>query len=262
MTITAADPVTMSSQASCPVYRWCQDTGDHHSHLGLVAEVPSGDTVWPQHLAAWVHDIEGDGELVASVTHFGDSDDLDAAGLRIHAARIAAFARQVLLTADELDAGGGRLVANPESEQKRRTWTIAFDEGGSISGYLPPWAERSSTDAYAEKKLRPDRLGLLVDIDHWLSVEGVEMNVAGPGFDDPAEPEELFRGHLQVRPFDKEPRARVPHVDLQVVDGRWMENLTPADLTEISDKLRLQAERLDQVRAQLVQARADWEANA
>ncbi|MDT0380209.1 hypothetical protein RM572_15730 [Streptomyces sp. DSM 42041] len=230
--------------------------------MGRVAEVPSGDSHWPHYLAAWVHDLEGDGELTTSFTHYGDSDDFDVAGLRAHAARIATFARQVLLTADELDAGGGRLGADPESAQERRTWTIAFEEGGNISGYLPPWIERSSTDDYTEKKLRADRLGLLVDIDHWLSVEGVEMNVTGPGFDDPAEPEELFRGHLQVRPFDKEPGARVPHVDLEVVEGRWMQNLVPADLAGISDKLRLQAERLDNLRAQLVCARADWEANA
>ncbi|MGW5674023.1 DUF6907 domain-containing protein [Streptomyces sp. NPDC003860] len=77
-----------------------------------------------------------------------------------------------------------------------------------------------------------------------------------------AEPEEIFRGHLQVRPFDSDPASRVPHVDLEVLEGRWMENLGPADLADIADKLRAQAARLDETRKMLVQARIDWEANA
>jgi hypothetical protein len=164
--------------------------------------------------------------------------------------------------ADQLQAEPYSPEPTADTVKKLTTWTIAIEGGGRLSGYRPPWAERSSVDGYAKKPLSADRLGLLVDIDHWLAVEGVEMNVAGPGYNDLAEPEEIFRGHLQVRPFDSDPSSRVPHVDLEVVEGRWIENLGPADLADIADKLRVQAARLDETRKMLVQARIDWEANA
>ncbi|MER5769035.1 hypothetical protein [Streptomyces sp. NPDC001985] len=230
--------------------------------MGVVAEVLDTGQGSPPHLQAWLHDLDGDGELTAGFTHRGDSDDLDVAGLRFYAMRVGAFASQVLVLADELQAGTYSPEPIADTVKKPTTWTIPIEGGGHISGHLPPWVERSSVDHYAEKPLRADRLGLLVDIDHWLTIDGVEMNVAGPGYKDLAEPEEIFRGHLQVRPFDSDPPSRVRHVDLEVVEGRWMENLGPADLADIADKLRAQAARLDETRKMLVQARIDWETNA
>ncbi|MFJ8561938.1 DUF6907 domain-containing protein [Streptomyces microflavus] len=230
--------------------------------MGVVAEVLGTGQESAPHLRAWLHDLDGDGELTASVTHQGDSDDFDVAGLRSYAMRVGAFASQVMEIADQLQATTYSPDPTAETVKRPTTWTITIEGGGHLSGYLPPWVERSSVDGYAEKPLRADRLGLLVDIDHWLTVEGVEMSVAGPGCNDLAELEEIFRGHLQVRPFDSDPPSRVPHVDLEVVEGRWMENLGPADLADIADKLRTQAARLDETRKMLVQARIDWEANA
>lgn len=129
--------------------------------------------------------------------------------------------------ADQLQAGTYSPEPTADTVKKPTAWTITIEGGGRISGHLPPWVERSSVDDYAEKPLRADRLGLLVDIGHSLTVEGVEMNVAGPVYKDLAEPEEIFRGHLQVRPFDSDPPSRAPHVDLEVVEGRWMEISDP-----------------------------------
>ncbi|NEB41478.1 hypothetical protein [Streptomyces sp. SID14515] len=252
----------ITATSSCSAYTWCTDSGDHESHMGVVADVSSTRQGSLPHVRAWLHDLNGDGELTASVTYEGESDDFDIAGLRAHAVRVGAFAGQVMALADQLQAGTYSPDPTAITAKKPSTWTIAIEGGGQISGHLPPWIERSSAADFAEKPLRADRLGLLVDIDHWLSIEGVEMNVAGPGYEDPAEPEEILRGHLQVRPFDSDPASRVPHVDLEVVEGRWMENLGPADLADIADKLREQAARLDDTRQMLVEARIDWEANA
>ncbi|WP_406452615.1 hypothetical protein OG782_19325 [Streptomyces sp. NBC_00876] len=261
-TVESAPVPAIAPTTTCSAYAWCTDTGDHYSHMGVVAEVPGTGQGSSPHLRAWLHDLEGDGELTASVTHEGDSDDFDGAGLRSYAMSIGTFASQVMELADQLQAR--TCLSEPAADTVKRptTWTIAIEGGGQLSGYLPPWAERSSVDDYAEQPLRADSLRLLVDIDHWLAVEGVEMHVVGPGCNDPAEPEEIFRGHLQVRPFDNDAPTRVPHVDLEVVEGRWMENLGPADLADIADKLRTQAARLDEIRKTLVQARIDWEANA
>lgn len=159
-----------------------------------------------------------------------------------------------------LDAGIRILTGQHGTETppaEGRTWTLAIEGGGQISGYRPPWAEHSSTDD-SNKPLRADRLEQLVDLDHWTSFDGVELMVDGPGFGDPAEVEDVFRGQLQVRPFDSAPAERVPHVDLEVVENRWMTALGPDELAGVISSLRAQADRLEQVHAQLVAARADW----
>ncbi|MGW5674021.1 hypothetical protein ACWEV4_02850 [Streptomyces sp. NPDC003860] len=183
-TVESAPVPAIAPTSACSAYAWCTDTGDHHSHMGVVAEVPGTGQESSPHLCAWLHDLQGDGELTASVTHRDDSDDFDAAGLRSYAMRIGAFASQVMALADQLQAGTYSPEPTADTVKKPTTWTITIEGGGHISGYLPPWGEGSSVDQFAEKPLRADRLGLLVDIDHWLAVEGVEMNVAGPGYND------------------------------------------------------------------------------
>jgi hypothetical protein len=66
-------------------------------------------------------------------------------------------------------------------------------------------------------------------------------------------------GSIDCAPYSEDPTARLPVVNLQLVDDYWLHNLDPDQLGTIATQLRAQADHLDhEVRPALISAREDW----
>jgi hypothetical protein len=136
------------------------------------------------------------------------------------------------------------------------TWTIATTDGTAASGYLPEWAEDDPTEIDVPVEELPQRLAL---VNHRAFFEGPTMPVTAPGLWDGAEEEPVLEGSIDCNPNDPDPRKRIPVVNLQVAEGRWVLGLDPGQLGEVAAKLREHADLLDQkIRPALIAARDDW----
>lgn len=137
---------------------------------------------------------------------------------------------------------------------RTKTWAVVTSTGHTLAGYLPEWSE----DDPSQTGVSLDRLDkVLADICHHADFSAQGMWVAtdsGPGTFTG-----ILGGSIECYPYAEEPRARIPVVNLQIIDDYWINNLNPDRLTEITAKLRAQADYLDhEIRPALIAARADW----
>ncbi|MFI0718425.1 ATP-binding protein [Streptomyces sp. NPDC021224] len=138
------------------------------------------------------------------------------------------------------------------------TWTITTTDGTVSEGYLPDWAEDDPTEVDVPVDELPQRLAL---VHHRTFFEGPLMPVTAPDLWGGPQDEPVLEGSIDCNPHDPDPRLRVPVVNLQLAEGRWILGLDPHQLTEIATKLREHADLLDQkIRPALVAARDDWAA--
>jgi hypothetical protein len=140
-------------------------------------------------------------------------------------------------------------------------WTITTENGVKVTGHLP-WWDGSDPSATG---IKPDLLQLhLADLTHRTDFPGQPMLVDTPfGRDGHRERYEadIFRTQITCRPYCEDPAGRVPTVSIEVIDDCFVENLDPDGVADLAAKLRAQAAVLDEVRVQLIAARADWAAN-
>lgn len=138
-----------------------------------------------------------------------------------------------------------------------RGWSIATTAGDAISGHLPAWADHDPSATHVPL----DQLSVeLADISHRAYFDGQLLRVRKGS--STAADECVLWGVLVCDPYAEEPDPRVPVVNVAVVDDHWITHLDPDGLAELAAKLRAQADRLDQeIRPQLVAARADWAAH-
>jgi anti-sigma regulatory factor (Ser/Thr protein kinase) len=140
------------------------------------------------------------------------------------------------------------------------TWTITTTDGTVSEGYLPDWAEDDPTEIDVPVEELPQRLAL---INHRTFFEGPLMPVTAPDLWDGPQDEAVLEGSIDCNPHDPDPRKRMPVVNLQLAEGRWILGLTPHQLTEIATKLREHADLLDQkIRPALTAARENWIAHS
>jgi hypothetical protein len=140
------------------------------------------------------------------------------------------------------------------SAEAQPTWTITTTTGYTAAGYLPPWAEDdpSATD------VPPQHFATeLADITHHQPFPGQRMTVA---LTDALGTETvILSGSIDCAPYSEDPAARLPVVNLQLVDDYWLHNLDPDQLVTIATQLRTQADHLDhEVCPALIAAREDW----
>lgn len=138
-----------------------------------------------------------------------------------------------------------------------KRWTITTTNGITVSGYLPPWAKQNPSVA----GIQPDHLvGTLDDIGHRAWYPGVKAEVT-MGRDDATLP--IMCPQIECDPFHEDPAKRVPTVSVELAEGcdDWIGGLDPDGVRRLADKLRAQAAVLDQVAADLADARADWAKN-
>lgn len=149
----------------------------------------------------------------------------------------------------------------PVATEVARQWTITTDTGDTASGHLPPFADGNPS----ETGIPADLLQLaLEDLTHRRNYDGqtvtVDIPAAGGRY---TGPEEILLPHIQLKPHSTDPADRVPTVSVELVSGgdHWIGPLDPAGVIDLAAKLRAHADRLDQVAAELTDARADWAKN-
>ncbi|MFE2639336.1 DUF6907 domain-containing protein [Streptomyces scopuliridis] len=153
-------------------------------------------------------------------------------------------------------------TAQEQATPKARTWSISTESGTTVSGHLPAWAE----DDPSKTDLPDGKLHFhLADVTHYQAFPGQPMVINTPfGIDGGREiyEENVFCATITCSPHSPAPTHRVPTATIAVVEDCVMEYLDPQGVTDVAAKLRAQADRLDQVAADLAHARADWAENA
>ncbi|MFH8369158.1 DUF6907 domain-containing protein [Streptomyces sp. NPDC018031] len=143
-----------------------------------------------------------------------------------------------------------------------RTWALGLAGGGQVTGPLPAWAD----DDPSATGLTPEQLRMrLVDMTHWHAVDGTALDVFLPaqvsGEDTGAvHPEPVLAAAIHLDPYAEDPGHRVPLATVAVLEDCVIADLDPGGLADVIAKLRAQVDRLDQVHADLVQARTEWRA--
>ncbi|MGW0876880.1 DUF6907 domain-containing protein [Streptomyces sp. NPDC002740] len=164
--------------------------------------------------------------------------------------------------AEMLEYVRGVSTAQEPTAPRARTWSMSTEGGTTVSGHLPAWAE----DDPSKTALPNDKLRLhLSDVTHCRAFPGQAMVIDTPfGIDGGLEiyEENVFCATIMCSPHSSAPAHRVPTATITVVEDCVMEDLDPQGVTDVSAKLRAQADRLDQVAADLADARADWAQNA
>ncbi len=145
------------------------------------------------------------------------------------------------------------------SPESPNCWAITTTSGYPASGYLPTWAQ----DDPSQDGVPLERLPIaLADIRHQATFEGQTMQIWNPATDrDETQTEEtaVLWGTIDCRPYAGEPQARMPVVNVAVVNDCWITDLDPDGVTDLAALLRAQADRLDHdIRPRLLAARTDW----
>ncbi|GAA2796444.1 DUF6907 domain-containing protein [Streptomyces showdoensis] len=78
---------------------------------------------------------------------------------------------------------------------------------------------------------------------------------------DSGRPEELsvLRAMMNVDPFDRRIAHRLPHIDLEVMDGAWIEGLDPDGFATVISTLQGRVDELRAMHAELVAVRAAYQ---
>jgi hypothetical protein len=135
-----------------------------------------------------------------------------------------------------------------------RTWSISTTTGLTVSGHLPPWATEDPSETGVPADQLPRRLA---DLNHHAPFDGLTLQVSAPGHPNSHEP--FFRGGIDCDPYADPPDPRIPVAHLEVLPDYWLHDLTPADLTTLSDTLRTLAALLEStLHPALTRARHDW----
>lgn len=145
------------------------------------------------------------------------------------------------------------------SPESPNCWAITTTAGYSASGYLPTWAQ----DDPSQDGVPLERLPIaLADIRHQTTFAGQTAQIWNPtaGRDETqAEETAVLWGTIDCRPYADQPQARMPLVNIAVVNDCWITDLDPDGVTNLAALLRAQADRLDHnIRPRLLAARADW----
>jgi hypothetical protein len=137
--------------------------------------------------------------------------------------------------------------ATVSSESAPRTWLRRIHSGGQIVETCPDWC----TDTH-----RNDGSGCLDDLVHGAAFDGPELAV----FDavHGSLPTPILVGRINVDPYSSDPRRNVPHIHLEPFQDEVMECLTPDEFAAVIAQVRAHCDRLDEVHAQLVKARAEY----
>ncbi|MEU7376576.1 DUF6907 domain-containing protein [Streptomyces albidoflavus] len=114
-----------------------------------------------------------------------------------------------------------------------------------------PWCQDDHT--------RDEHDGIFrADVTHIRRYEGTSVPVFWPGKDGGVEDTTILTPQLDVMPFSDTPARREPVVTVTLIEDHPVEDMGPDELEAFIATIRDQCDRLDQVHADLVAARAKW----
>jgi hypothetical protein len=126
-----------------------------------------------------------------------------------------------------------------QSTSSPRTWLRRIIGGGQIVERCAAWCVASHThDAHSN----------LTDLTHRTAPVSVELLV------------EALIAEVRVDPYSENPRRHVPYATFEATDGFMLDELGPEELAAIIALIRKHCDRLDEVVALLIQARAEYAA--
>ncbi|MEU0809543.1 hypothetical protein [Streptomyces sp. NPDC005970] len=160
---------------------------------------------------------------------------------------------------DKLRGARDQLAAieqgTPAAPAEPRTFTFPLRDGSTLTETCPP----GCTTDHQPQTERPQ---FLSDIWHHIGDEAVLPLTVFDAEDGSVE-DRFLAAQVTVSPHGHAARLRVPHVSLDIAqDYSVMEGMTPDELGTVINKLAAHVDQLRGVHAQLVRARADWQANA
>lgn len=101
-----------------------------------------------------------------------------------------------------------------------------------------------------------DADGRLDDLRHGVCLDGTLLPLFDADLGAVAMP--LLAARLNVDPYSENPNRRVPHVVLELWQGRVMECLSPDDFAAVIRQVRVQCDRLEEIHRRLAAAQADY----
>jgi hypothetical protein len=119
--------------------------------------------------------------------------------------------------------------------------------GGQIVETCPTWC----TDSHQN-----DGHGHLDDLAHGAAFDGTKLRVFDA--EHGALPMPVLAGRINVDPYSSDARRNVPHIHLEPFQDEVMECLTPDQFAAVIAQIRAHCDWLDEVHAQLLQARAEY----
>ncbi|RSS53026.1 DUF6907 domain-containing protein [Streptomyces sp. WAC01280] len=130
-----------------------------------------------------------------------------------------------------------------------RTWTFTDRETGEEKTFT---CMVGCTDDHSEI-----REGVAVADDVWCLKSMGELTLP---INEHGQPEELsvLRATMNVDPFDRRMAQRLPHIDLEVMDGAFIEGLDPDGFETVINSLQHRLDQLRAMRADLVATRAAY----
>lgn len=135
--------------------------------------------------------------------------------------------------------------------EQARTWSfIARNTGDLMHVTCPSWCTSDhSTDM--ETPTHPD--------DIWCQAHGRTTTLP---INDNGTPEEtcVLSSTLNVRPFDRNLNARMPHVSVEVMQDAWIEDLDPDAFEHVINTLQSQVDALRRAHTELIRAREEYRA--
>ncbi|MGW5094239.1 DUF6907 domain-containing protein [Streptomyces nodosus] len=157
-------------------------------------------------------------------------------------------AEAVLECARKHVAGRGPVVKHG------RTWTYTDRDDGTQRTVNCP--------AFCRNDHSRDILSPTYTQDIWHQDHGVGVHVALTDTNEPATPWRVLEPQLAVIPGSTDSEGyRVPHVNVEIVDGVWSAPLGPDELAEFIETLSDGLDGLRVMHSKLVTARTDWLAN-
>lgn len=119
MTVSTNAPVatavvpqaTADDAAPCPVYRWCDETGEHFEHMSADLSIPSPKADEPDYLTAYLMHLSGCRPMIGLGGADLDAGQVrqEARNLREFAGRLENMAAVLDATRDAVDSVGGDL---------------------------------------------------------------------------------------------------------------------------------------------------------
>ncbi|QKV94239.1 hypothetical protein HUT19_22800 [Streptomyces sp. NA02950] len=192
---------------------------------------------------------------VAAVYASANSDvDTNSAGLRQLASRMRHGACGFDRLADQLAAIEQGAPAAPQPAAPP-TWTMRTHDGDEHTETCPTWC--TTTEIHqreTESTIHPS--------DIWHQSDHVAMPLVLTESRETYEDLVLI-ADVAVIPHADEAEQRIPHVNMQMIGDQdfWTGPMGPDEFGAVIDKLAAHVDQLRAVHAQLVQARADWQAN-
>lgn len=143
------------------------------------------------------------------------------------------------------------LFAHALDIDSERPLVIQRQEKGKPMGSFATWCPRGCILDHTREVTQG---AALEDLAHYIG-EHAEMTLPIWDAEQGTVDTVVLGGQIAVYPYSQNPERTVPHVNLEVFQDEYMENLGPDELSDVIARVRAHLDVLEELRGRLVQAR-------